>query len=129
MEDAKCSVLPRSLISSVHIFRKVDVMEHVVAEGDHTHVRVVYRDSEGERAWTDIDASVLELPPSKVLRVIKEWHADGAKLGPVSSMMINAVGGSPELSPASCGGIDVPELSAGPGEFRGVAGLLEGCEL
>ena len=74
MEDARCSVLPRSLVSSVHIFHKVDVMEHVVAEGDHTHVRVVYRDSDGERAWTDIDASLLESSPTKLLRTIKEWQ-------------------------------------------------------
>lgn len=130
MEDARCSVLPRSLVSSVHIFHKVDVMEHVVAEGDHTHVRVVYRDSDGERAWTDIDASLLESSPTKLLRTIKGWHADGARLGSVSStLMINATSGSsgsPELSPAS-GVIDeVPKLR---GEEKVGQGLLEDCEL
>lgn len=134
MEDAQCSVLPRGLISSVHIFHKVDVMEHVVAEGGHTHVRVVYRDQEGERAWTDIDASILESSPAKLLRTIKEWYGDGKKLAHVSSttlMVSSTVGGrsSPELSPAS-GALDEEPVVDERGEslYNNIV-LLEDCEL
>jgi len=108
MEPSRCYVLPREAISSVHIFHKVDMMEHVVASGTHTHIRVVYHDSNGEREWVDVEASSLEASVRKVLRLLQEWHQAGTSIPNKGDGDINVC--VLEDNPTSCALLEDAEL-------------------
>lgn len=84
LDDNATSLLPRSAVSGVHIFNKVEVLEHAVSSGVHTHIRIVYFDANGDRMWTDVEAAALEMSAGKTLKLLQAWLAAGTHAGNVA---------------------------------------------
>jgi len=128
MAPNRCFVLPRESICSIHLFQRVDMMEHVVSSGTHSHIRVVYHDADGGRQWTDIELAELEARPGRMLRMLQAWHANGTAAGNVEIPQVNVVSGA--LS--SSGKVDMTSSKVTPG-YCGVSsgeipiGIQDSC--